>query len=745
MRMRHAFRSSTIALVAVALLAGCGSTEQSSSPEARQRDATRATREALAERAAALARAERPDSPLTQVDATVGQFAIPAAMMKTTPGRTARAYGFDNEPRAILVADDGSMIVATRQPIGGSGNFMHVVGTENEVRFPYASPNPVNALHWNADGTAFIATSEGVGLKFPWPPESDTAGENIGNRPTRRVYFNPSGEGVLLAEDLVDFGATTPTLVAWNLSEHTGEGSSDPLARALPLSTIGTFPQLNLMWGHKRQDWRLFPDEAPIYSLNAMFEATTPLTNPGTDVDIRPQAARDGRLWFIRAPRQIFSDTGGMGIAPNARAWTVELDGNSETMATAEPTLDVAVSPDGSRVAFLVAREGELLAVVNERDIILANDLATQRTASEDFRSRMLRVAEGVEAAFLLTAMGRAELEDTPLGPIPTVAPTVAGVSQLSATLRQQLEEQFEIVLDEGVAKLGVIDGLLAEGDGLWNESPAIVVALAGVYAEALREENPDSIEWYLDLAQPDLSYGLDTATFFPGNLVLGAEDTTRPVRVRVTGIAQMHSPFYVARERLAGRMALDVAAREVIGNRARPILLVENFDAGNLNVALATYAQRAGLDLTGEDMESFARVAALDKENTLANLAVFLVARQQRLPELTLAAALNLAETINWSADTLLLTVEPLMWIGQHERAIEIAELAARNDPANPEVLFDVALAHYDDLNFDKAEEFIALAEEADDLGQLRTFIDQTRAMIADSRAREAAQEDSQ
>lgn len=672
---------------------------------------------------------------LREIDAPEGRFTIPERLIVTTPGTERLRFPLHRLPHALLIDDAGRLVVAW--PDGVESVPPPDAGEGTEL----VSGEPARALQWNAEGTELLLSGPDVKRTVSWP-ELEQRWEGTPDQDLRgRLAFAPKGDGDLwLFEEAIDFNAASEIRIFWRVLDVPRDGGTPNAlyARDLRLASIGTLPILQTAYGTPRQPYQILADPAPLYRLGDDLRRQEALTDPGEDVDLHPQADATGRIWFLRATRQVETRTGGGVLGPGARAWSVMVgEAESARRVTAEPTVQVAVSPNGQRVALLVVRRGEGLVIESPARELLERDLSATAAAERDFRERFDAVAGAVESAFHTLELSR-QTEETPFGTMLTAPPSAEDLAWMDQAFRAAIERQFELTLPSGVEALGIVDGLMGEGDGLWRETPAMILAIAGFHGGVMARE--EGVRWSLEMARPDLGLDAEVADFTPGELIFQVAGSSRPVRFRVGGLALMHNPFYVARERIAGRMSLDLAARDALASRARPILLTENHSPDNLSLELLHQAEQAGMDLTGEDLESFARVVEEKPDALLANLAVLIYARQTGDRALALSAAMNLAEGLPWSADAILLAVEPLQWVGMTETSLAFARRAEEIAPENPNVLFDVALAFYDALEFDSAAERLDRVEELDTERHYEETLEHVRALLAESRARQAA-----
>lgn len=633
----------------------------------------------------------------------VGKYDPNPAMFAETPGEVLATFAPARVPNAMLVDDAGRVLVA-----GSWGVEVHQSGTEPWI----LSEARASVLQWGPDGREVLLSGPSRKAIHVWP-----AGGVLHELDAQRVngflQYAPTGEGLWLLRDTVDLSAGSSTRVLWEVLSLTKRGTEIRRLTSEPLevSALGTLPLAGKAWAHAAQPYRIFPDPGPLHELTAGLALSRAITLTEDEVDMRPSVDRTGRLYFVRMSRVIESPAGAM-INATARAWTQPLAAPQEArLLTAEPTLDVAVSPGGGRVAVLVARAGQAVLVLAESEALLARDLSEQAEAQERFRRAMQSAAADVRAAFAATPMG-ASMEQTPFGPEPSIPPTNELMEAMGGALREAVAMRLGVTLAEDFAALGTIDRMMNAGDGYWEEEPAMVAALAAVYGDTLA--TLPEVEWHLDLARAEMSSSLTTATLQGDGMYF-----------------TLHSPFAAARERLAGRLELDATARGALERSDPPMLLVENFQPETIEAYLVREALLAGISADGAEMESYEDAVLRMPDNDVANLVTLAVAREQGERAIAALAALNLARANPCSGDALLKAAQAVHDLGLAEPALRLYRQAELLAPRDPQVLYGTAIGYFDEGMLEEAAARFRRAAEFDANNEFRFVIEENLRQI--------------
>lgn len=628
-----------------------------------------------------LVRRPRPD-PINH-----GQWVPTSLDAIATPG-TPLALGPKGEwPRDIAIDDAGTVLIA-----GAEGVVAHGVDTAGAITIAQA----IDAdLQWDATGSRLLVAAPQGSAILAWPGgavlhDLDARGIN------GALLWAPRGESLWKFSDIFDPDASQAVRILIRVREvplDPGGEARDLLTEPRRLATIGTFPATGRAWGHPTTLYQILPDPAPIWPLDDQFQfSEAPMTNAGDGVDLDPEADAGGRLWFVRASRVV--DTGaGVALSPSARAWMRASDG-TETMATGEPTYDVAVSPDGQRVAVLVRRAGSGLVVATSAEALLARDLSAQREARVAFDTAAGQVLDDLRGVFALLSIAepfRAKPVDyeTPLKITP------ADLAILDSALRDSLRRRVGLELAPDSAALGQLDGFLRAADGLWPEEPATILALAATYGNVLARE-PD-VRWELDGILPSLSNDMQNAS---------ASDDL---------LYTMHTPFLAAREALAGRLSFDATATELATRWERPISLVENFDAQSVAAVFARPMRDRQLDPEGDLEQLAASILAADEPNDAALTLLWSRGLKEGNVGVALAASMALAENNPTSPEALLRAAEILQALEFNAAASVLLQRAGELAPDDLDVWLDLGEAYFRQNDLDGAERSYRRAQELD------------------------------
>lgn len=636
---------------------------------------------------------------LREVAIPSGGYRPPEGMFAETNGEVVADFKPSEIPQAIAMDNEGGIVAAF----------------ESEVRYFSADGNDrriaeglFTVVQFNRETDQLLASGPEIKQVLSWP-----GGEVLHDLTERELSgymaFSPYEEKTLWQmKDVVDLSASSKSRVFWGVWNVPIDGIYREMITDQPLAVadLGTLSSAGLAWAHRAEDFRIFPDPAPLFLLDEELDIGRQLTTTETEVDIRPAADANGRLYFIRMSRFIESPDG-LLIGSTARAWTTPIDDPSqEQMLTAEPTLDLAVSANGERVALIVVREGKAVLLRTNPQALLERNIEQQVAALENLQQQMHAALESLRDAFDQMEMGET-LRQMPFGPEATVAPNTALLKHMEAALRDALKTHVGFELEEGPAALASMDGLLAIADGYWPEEPATITAIAGLYGNTLAEA-PES-KWLLQTAGPAMSANLSEITLKGEGLYF-----------------TLHSPFLVARERLAGRIELAESARAALQSPMLPVLLVENYSPGTVEVYLSARVAEAGINVESASADELKNIVLNNPDNAIANQVVFSLSRGLNEPALAVYSGLNLARRHPTSADALVKAAQGIQLLGETELALKLYDRAEELAPQNADVLYDVAIGYFDESLLDKAEVRFARAKEHDVTGEYGPAIEE-------------------
>lgn len=583
-------------------------------------------------------------------------------------------------PVAMAAADGPALFFATEE-----GIMMWREGRPVER----VHPHTVTSLQFNADGSTLLARSGDEVHLFGGP------GWRRGRRldvdlPPGHVAWGVEPETLMIFREYIQFSPDEERRIFLDISRldlETGRLSSAGWTAGTRLAAAGTLPQAGMEWGHLWTPYRIDPIPAPLFRMDD--GAVGPmLTGMDGVADIQPAADGEGNLFWIRTPRR-----GGAG----GRAWwrNVNWPPRQEYQLTGRPTTNVAVTPDGEDLFFVT--EGSESPWELRRATL--RELEENRHRLEALRVEQARREEllaeleaDLERDLLREDIG-SHLRPGEHGPLLRAHPSPANIDAMGAALRHRLAESFGISLSPGGNAAARLDRVLGEAAGRLSEHPALIIAVASVYIDAL----PPGATWFLDRA----------AT---GTLSQDVSDTRHTDNLTFQGVL----PFGVAREAISGRLSLAEAVREVRREGELPVYLLENLRGETLMALRLHQLAEDGFDA---EVDTLGELMDLLESNPTPALALLAVEQGQwhRRDSLALRGALRLAESAPASAEALGLLGDVLSTLYLLEEALPVLEQAALLDPQRQ----DLHLALADCLltldRIDEARERYAIARIAD------------------------------
>jgi tetratricopeptide (TPR) repeat protein len=657
-----------------------------------------------------------------------GRYTADTAAIRPTEGEIVWEGPLRDAPTALLVDEAGTVVIS-----GAGGVVAHARDAlEPRVLADWSA----QTAQWSADGTELLLSGPEHKVLLSWPNAEPVW--NGDGRADLQGYlaFAPRGDGFWLLRDTVSFDADADIRIVWGVWEVPRDGAARREVKGSPAfaSALGTIPQLQMVWGHVIEPHKLFPDPAPLWQFDHDLECVSPkaflddedlgwrvqLTRPGEAVDLSPSGDRSGRLVFVRAYRRIVGDEG-VQLGPSARGWTTTLGGDPVGQPlTAEPTMAIVCSPGGAWVAMTVVRNGRAVVLRADLNDLLAADLSEPYRAQRRLERVARQVADDLREA-LHTLEGRFANRAPPVEPDDgayseqrlRVGLSLQLVVAMELAVRQSLESRAGIKLTGEFTDLAILDGFLTEMDGLVPEEAATTLGVAAVYGNALFRAG--YAEWMLDSAMPYLSFSL-----------------TRDVMHEMEFGRTLHSPFHVARERLAGRVALHERAQQLLASTWMPIVLVENFGQDTLPALVVHEAKKCGIPADADPTPALMhRIVTQFADNGVMNRLVETWAVRGADSDLQLAATLNRATLHPEQAHVLTRAADALLRTEAYSEAMALYEMAERLAPDNLDVLLEVANGYATLGRLDEAELLLNRAELVDRLELGGEVIAATRDLI--------------
>jgi hypothetical protein len=602
----------------------------------------------------------------------------PTMVVTETPGERIGDFPLDRRPWSVLVDDAGSCVVAQADKV----EVLLASGKSATIAVPRA-----RGLQWNHDASALLVDSTDAKRWIQWPSMAESR-DLLAEGFKGQLLFAPNGNALWQIADLIDPDPSSEVrvLLASVRARVPGEAAEmDIISTPTALATIGTFPNLGEVWGHRIRAGMILPKPAPIWLLDETLRPSAQVTEPGEAVDLLPSAADNGRMVFLRTRRVIDGDVG-LRLGRSTRAWQVSIrQGGSEFPLTSEPTYGVAISPNGGHVALLVERDGRIVLLRTTPEQLTQEEALRAKGGMDAFEMQVQRVLNRVREVWETTPWhpvvdADAVSYDQPLTGAEVVLATMA------AALEGALAEEHGLVLGADRSAVVLLDKWLQHSDGLLTEENSTVVGLAALYGNLLARE--EGIEWEFSSITPAFSNDLQQASHAYKDL------------------ARLHSPFYAAREAIAGRLSLAEAAAEAMGREVLPVGLVENFGERTGAAFAVAEVRRSGVEVEAHvPIEVWKKIVEEQPHAVIANEAAWSAGTARAEGGVAFAAAMNLAEADPTNPNRLIRFARELVLAGMDDAAVKLYDHVAVLAPDDPAVRLAVANAYFGLYRFDEAE----------------------------------------
>jgi len=606
------------------------------------------------------------------------EWTPPTLAVTETPGVRVADFPLERRPWALLVDNAGNCVVAHSDRV----EIHFAAGDTATLEVPR-----VQRLQWNHDASLLLVDSADAKKLVDLPYRRETR-DLLAEGFRGRLMFAPNGKAIWQVVDLIDPDPSSEVrvLLASVRARVPGETAEvDVISSPTAIATLGTFPNLGEAWGQRIRAGMILPRPAPIWLLGEDIRPTIQVTNPGENVDLSPSASDDGRVVFLRTRRVIDGDDG-LRLAVNSRAWQSSIrQKDAEYPLTSEPTYGVALSPDGSHVALLVERGGRIVLLRSALDQLDQETALRAKGGMEAFERQVQRVLERITNAWSTTPWHPVVEADTVSydEPLPEAEEVLA---TMATVLEEALAEEHGLVLASGREAIVLLDQWMMHSDGLLEEDNATIVSVAALYGSLIARE--DGVEWEASGITPAFSNDLQHASEVYKDL------------------ARLHSPFYAAREAIAGRLSLVTAAAEALGREDVPVGLVENFGERTGASFAVSEVRRSGVDVDAPvPIEVWKRIAEEQPHYVIANEAAWSAATARNEGGVAFAAAMNLAEAAPTNPRRLMRFAHEMVLAGLDETALRLYDHAAVLAPEDPEVRLAVANAYFGLYRYDEAE----------------------------------------
>ncbi|MBI1290389.1 hypothetical protein GC173_04000 [bacterium] len=622
---------------------------------------------------------------------------VASRMARRAPVYTARPLnlrsGFPKPPQGLLVGQ--LTLVPKVLAIANTG--VIVTGGEDGARaWPVAAgaqAQPIDAdpvIQAQVDGSGERLLLQTVShLSIRSGPLFEIAQQLDGNIPPGRAHWLTDDTLLFAQERILDFNASAPQRVytssmLWNIG--TGRWNRpwfDPLAYA----KLGTFPVQEAAWGTPLLPHQLESMPGPVLRIED-DGTTVSLTREVDCADLSVAMDQMGDVLAVRTWRH------GGGQSRAILQWADSIT-TPTLQLTSVATHRVALSPSGDWMAAVIGEPGfppELRRYRREDvagDWVAVHELYRQE---QSLRAKALAVSNSLAA----------ELGRRTGGIQPTAGPTRELCVAMGEQLKGALLEHFALQLPENeLHALGAVDGLLDEVGDYFKEEPALIIALAGLVADALPQAH-----W--EIAKEDEGLSPDVSDVIFGD------------SLSFTAL----QPFALARDRIAGDGRLSATVGEVKAG-VLPIYLLENRRPETLIRLQSAQMKHADVDTQ--------RVRLYELEDRLGNglgdtravnLLVYTVATQRKDHALARRALWPLVETNPASAQGVAMLARNLYDDFQPDAAESLFRLAVEMSPGDPALRFSWADALMATQQFDRAREEFERSGRLDTAGALAPYL---------------------
>ncbi len=607
-----------------------------------------------------------------------GQDARATLGGRATLGEVVAEFPVNRRPWPLLVDNAGNCVVARADRV----EVHFAAGGSATLDVPRA-----RGLQWNHEASALLVDSTDAKRWIQWPSMSESR-DLLAEGFRGRLMFAPNGRAIWQVVDLIDPDPSSEVrvLLASVRARVPGEtAEADVISSPTAMATLGTFPNLGEAWGQRIRAGMILPRPAPIWLLGEDARPSIQVTDPGEKVDLSPSASDEGRIVFLRTRRVIDADDG-LRLATNTRAWRSSIrQKDAEFPLTSEPTYGVALSPDGGHLALLLERGGRMVLLRSDAGQLSEETAQRSKGGMDAFERQVRRVLERVTQAWSTTPWHPAVEADAVSydQPLPGATDMLA---TMATALEEALAEEHGLVLGSGRGAIGLLDQWMMHADGLLAEDNATIVSVAALYGNLLAGE--EGVEWEASGITPAFSNDLHQASHAYKDL------------------ARLHSPFYAAREAIAGRLSLAEAAADVLGHGNVPVGLVENFGERSGAAFAVSEVRRSGVDVDARvPIDAWKRVAEEQPHDAIANEAAWSAATARNEGGVAFAAAMNLAEADPANPRRLMRFAHEMVLTGLHDQALRLYDHAAILAPDDPEVRLAVANAYFGLYRYEEAE----------------------------------------
>jgi len=598
----------------------------------------------------------------------------------------------------LLISNKGIILIQTNDQILKVHGFdEYEVFMENTV---------IRSMQSNHDGSRFIVKDKTKITEFDWETFEFIRSIELPPTPGQVVYHPKDPDKLWLLESDINFSANEMNRNLWNVSSLDWNKYTDPEEefRYRSFSLLGTMPQIGKAWAVDSEPYQIIASSGAIQEVDALSGLLyDELTTTGAKIDYNPQASQSNDMVFLRS--QAYPEVGNNHLS--TRAWLKTLNEDEEYMISTEPSYLTGISPDGNFVSALVLRNEPSLhwaLIRTERNEI---DFKSTKP-NELFLDSQTRQLEIVELNFAAEYLKQKKLAEN----FPEKSIFNPKVLEESADF---FEEQMSIFIDineidDPLEKLATLDQFFHLHHGSWFERDSTVYYLGAFYGETIKEWQ--RAQWNLDFIMGDFSTGRIDAVETPLLTLAKAQELTGKTESK-EAYFKLFFPFYVARERIAGRKDLLEELDFINPQDSLSVYLVENDEPETMDAILKRLSED---EKTTQIYESLFAYSLAEYENDFENL---------------LSSSLALAELWPTNSEYLIRLAEQLAIQQIDDPAIKLIEYAVRLSLDDPEIIFTAAGTLGTIGEFDKAGQLLDHLEKIDSFNEYQVRIEEEKALL--------------
>ncbi|MGF1573175.1 MAG: tetratricopeptide repeat protein [Sumerlaeia bacterium] len=603
-----------------------------------------------------------------------------------TPGEVVMEFGKETPlPIEALVSDSGVVFVLFNERLITLKPSNGIWETTATVEGPFKS------IQWNHTAERLLVVTTTKIEEYGWQEWKRVRSKELSDRIGRIQYAPSSPDALWSMNSNIDLSADSTIRVRWNIEEF--DWSTTRTASILedePFSDVGVFPPLKMAWALDSELGSIMPEQGVIQRLNhEQGSLGSVLTFAESTLDYSPSVDSMNNIYYLRA-----SAYPNLVSVPHVFAWANALDSPTQsTQLTTEPTRLVSPSPSGKHVLSLVYRGGRWVLLYSEKEQLLQhqkNDNQTRLKVTEKINQVTEALKTKYNGLFKQTSILVSEDE----------------FALDEAYFTALMNSAFGLQLNGELTDLSLLDDFFDFTHGFWNEEDELVYALGVYYGNLLNKKK--LVAWAPLEVNSTLSYSLQEPSHIP---TLGMKSAplfylglqTKPAPF------DFHSPFFIARERIAGNVSLQKSASDSYNYTPYPTLLVDEYSEENTTVLLTILSSTI---LEEGILESIQRYLKILEYRTYG--------LQEFDFDTAIKSSLEAAETFPMIAENLSSLASALMFTNFTTEAKSLANKSTELGANNPTVLLQASRVY---LNLDDLDRAQTLQQQVVDWDTFNEF----------------------